>query len=98
MPFQDLSSLLNRNIQRKGLRYQVEAAMALEYFNVIVDQFWSGRMKDRARPLYLKDQVLTIAVVSPVLGQELRQREGEIIDYINQKIGAEAVGRLRYIS
>ncbi len=98
MPFQELSSLLNRNIQRKGLRYQVEAAMALEYFNAIVDQLWSGRMKDRARPLYLRDHVLTVAVISPVLGQELRNREGEIIDYINQKAAAEVVDRIRYIN
>lgn len=98
MPFQELSSLLNRNIQRKGLRYQVEAAMALEYFSAIVDQLWSGRMKDRVRPLYLRDHVLTVAVISPVLGQELRNREGEIIDYINQKAAAEVVDRIRYIN
>lgn len=96
--FQDLSSLLDKNIKRKGLRYQVEAAMALEHFSAIVDQLWSGKMKDRVRPLYVRDHVLTIAVLSPVLGQELRTREGEIIDYINQKIGAEAIDRLRYIS
>ncbi|MFH0874014.1 MAG: DciA family protein, partial [Candidatus Komeilibacteria bacterium] len=64
----------------------------------IIDQLWSGKMKDRARALYLKDHVLTVAVLSPVLGQELKNREAEIIDYINEKIGAEAVDRLRYIS
>ena len=72
--------------------------MALEYFNAIVDQLWSGKMKDRVRPLYLRDHVLTVAVISPVLGQELRNREGEIIDYINQKAAAEVVDRIRYIN
>ncbi|MFH0873990.1 MAG: hypothetical protein V1846_04120, partial [Candidatus Komeilibacteria bacterium] len=80
MPFFDLSSLLNRHVQRKGLAYQVEAAMSLQYFDTIIDQLWSGKMKDRARALYLKDHVLTVAVLSPVLGQELKNREAEIID------------------
>ena len=93
MPFNDLKSLLRRNVNKKGLAYQVEAAMALEYFNQVVDQLWQGKMKERARPLYLKDHALTIAVLSPVLSQELRFKEPQIIEAINKKAGHNRLWR-----
>ena len=96
--FQNLSSLLNKHVHRKGLTYQVEAAMALQYFDEIAESLWTGKMKDRAKALYLKDQTLTIAVLSPVLAQELKTREDEIQTYINKKLGTEAVIKMRFIS
>lgn len=98
MPFQELSSILNRHVQKKGLTYQVEAAMSLQYFDEITETLWQGKMKDRAKALYLKDQVLTIAVLSPILAQELKTKEDEIQEYINKKLGTEAVIKLKFIS
>jgi predicted nucleic acid-binding Zn ribbon protein len=98
MPFQELSSILGHHVQKKGLTYQVEAAMALQYFDEIAESLWQGKMKDRAKPLYLKDQTLTVAVLSPVLAQELKSREDEVQSYINKKLGTEAVIKLRFIS
>jgi len=98
MPFQDLSSIIGQHVQKKGLAYQVEAAMTLQYFDEIAEKLWEGRMKDRAKALYLKDHTLTIAVLSPLLAQELKTKESEIQEYINKKVGTEAVMKLRFIN
>jgi predicted nucleic acid-binding Zn ribbon protein len=98
MPFQELSSILGHHVQKKGLAYQVEAAMSLQYFDEVIETLWEGKMKDRAKALYLKDHTLTVAVLSPVLAQELKSRESEIQEYINKKLGTEAVMKMRLIS
>ena len=72
--------------------------MTLQYFDEIAEVLWEGKMKDRAKALYLKDQTLTIAVLSPILSQELKTKEDEIQSYINKKLGTEAVLKLRFIS
>ena len=98
MAFKSLGGLLRRTVQAKGLAWQVEAAMALRYFNEITTELWGDKMKDRARAMYLKDHVLTVAVLSPVLAQELRLKEKKIVNYINDKMQLEAVDHLRFIS
>lgn len=98
MSFNPLGSLLRKNVQSKGLSYQVEAAMSLQYFDDVVSEIWQDKMKDRVKPLYLKDQILTIAVLSPVLAQELKLKQDQVVTKINQKAGAEIVHSLRFMS
>ncbi len=98
MAFNDLGSLLQHTVQRKGLRYQVEAARVLNVFDETVEELWRGQMKDRIKPLYLKDHILSIAVLSPLLAQELRMRQEEIIQNVNSKMEVEALHGLRFIS
>lgn len=96
--FQELSSLLSNNIQRKGLRYQVEAARVLTIFDETIEELWLGQMRDRVKALYIKDHTLTVAVLSPLLAQELRRRQDDIIQTINGRLGVEAIYNLRFMS
>ncbi len=98
MSFAGLSSLLRKSITSRGLSYQVEASMALQFFDQAAEELWQGKMKDRARAMYLKDHALTIAVLSPVLSQEIRLKEAQVLEYINKKAGAEIVTKLKFIS
>jgi len=72
--------------------------MALQYFDQAAAELWQGKMKGRVKPLYLKDHVLTIAVLSPVFSQELRLKQAAVIAFINHKAGHEIVSELRFMS
>jgi len=98
MAFKPLGSLLRKNVQAKGMSYQVEAAMALQYFDEVVEDLWQGKMKGRAKPLYLKDHILTVASLSPVFSQELRLKQAAVVSYINDKAGHEIISNLRFMS
>ncbi|PIP75168.1 hypothetical protein COW86_05295, partial [Candidatus Kuenenbacteria bacterium CG22_combo_CG10-13_8_21_14_all_39_9] len=41
--------------------------------------------------MYLKDKILTIAALSPVVAQELKIREGELINRLADKFGQGVV-------
>lgn len=98
MPFTHLSDLLGKSVRRKGLSSQVEAAMILELFRQKAKELFDVSLLPSMRPLYVKDRVLTIAVLSPVLAQEIKLREPEILDYINEKAGRGAIEQLRFLS
>lgn len=97
MAFNTLGDLLHRNLRKKGLAYQVEASMVLQVFQNIAKEWW-GDLSDSMRPMYVKDQVLVIAVLAPALAQELKLREKELIEAINKAVRAEAVIRLRFLA
>ncbi|MBI4090471.1 MAG: DUF721 domain-containing protein [Candidatus Komeilibacteria bacterium] len=98
MPFTHLSDLLGKSVRKKGLSSQVEAAMILELFQQKAKELFDASLLPSMRPLYVKDRVLTIAVLSPVLAQEIKLHEPAIIEYINAKAGGKAVEHIRFLS
>jgi hypothetical protein len=98
MPFTHLSDLLGKSVRKKGLHSQVEASLVLELFTRKARDLFDPSVLDSMRPLYLKDEILTIAVLSPVLAQEIKLNEQAIISYINEKTGRTAVTQLRFLS
>ena len=98
MPFSHISSVLGYNLNKNNLTYKVEAALALKYFDAVAQAIWGQKIQHQAKALYLKDHILTIAVLSSVLATELKLRESEIISEVNKKIGREAVRQLRFLA
>jgi len=98
MGFSNLNSLLGRVLARRGWAYQVEAALAVDAFQLVIEELWPGKMTGRAKALYLKNHDLTVAVVAPLLAQELRFKEAQVIKAINQRVGHAAVRRLKFIN
>jgi predicted nucleic acid-binding Zn ribbon protein len=75
----------------------VSAAMALEIAEQVLLKAWGEKIKEYAKPLYVKHRIMAIACISSVIAQEIRFREAEIIKEINEKLGQEAVVKLRYL-
>lgn len=98
MSFTHLSDLLGKSVRRKGLSSQVEAAMILELFQQKAKMLFDESLLESMRPLYVKDRILTIAVLSPALAQEIRLNEPAILAYINEKAGRGAIEHLRFLS
>lgn len=95
---QDLKSLLNKSIQRAGITRQVDAVRVVEIAGEIIEELFSADIVSQVRPIYVKNKTLAIASLSSIASQEIRFREKEIIDMINERLGLEAVSKIRYTS
>ncbi len=92
-----IGSILERHANAGGMFQGVSAAMALEIAEQVLLKAWGEKIKEYAKPLYVKHRIMAIACISSVIAQEIRFREAEIIKEINEKLGQEAVVKLRYL-
>ena len=97
MSFSTISNVLNKNFKQKsGLAKQIQAALVCDEFDKIINKQWKGKVKDKTKALYFKDNILTIASLSSVIAQEIKLHEKDILEKINQKFGG-VVERIRYL-
>lgn len=98
MGFTPIKYTLNRNIQSSGLQDQVDGARAIELFSSIVAETIGEDIAQKVKGLYLKNRTLTVSVPSPVIGQEIKLHEKQIVDALNRKMEVVVVERLRFLA
>ncbi len=87
---------LTRSINKAGIYKQVEAARVCDLWGEIIENMFNADVAKGSKALKCKGGVITIAVLSSVLAQELKFKEQEIIEAINKKAGAGAVRKIRF--
>lgn len=92
-----IKNLLSGSIQRSGVAPQIEASVVCEEFNKIALEILGEAVRDKVKGLYVKNQTLTIAVMSASIGQEIKLHEHEILEKLNAKTGKNKVERLRFL-
>lgn len=97
MSFTKLGNLMNSKFNQSPLKKKITAALVCEEFDKIMFAVWGEKIKKSAQTMYLKDKVLSVAVLSSVVAQELKLRETELIEKINSKFGERVVERLRFL-
>lgn len=95
--FTPIKKLLNTSIKKSGLEDKVQAALVLEVCEKVLSDMFGQKIENKAKPIYLKNNELVIAVLSSVISQELKLRENEIIKIINQELKKEIVKRLKFL-
>lgn len=94
---QHISVQLNKNIRKAGIEPQVKGAQVVEHFNKVVEQVLGEKISSKVQAQYVKNKTLTVAVLSSVVGQELKLREKEILDQLNGDAQIPLVERLRFL-
>ncbi|NQU78124.1 DUF721 domain-containing protein [Candidatus Falkowbacteria bacterium] len=97
MAFQKIGAILPKNIKRTGISRQVQASMVCGAVDKEMVRIFGEELGNQVKALYLKNNVLTLAVLSSVLAQEIRFREPEILAFLNNKFGEGAVEKVRYL-
>jgi hypothetical protein len=92
-----IKNLLDDSIRKAGISDQVEASIVCEEFNKIALEILGEQVKGKLKALYVKNQTLTIAVMSSSIGQEIKLHEAAILEKLNQKTGPNKVERLRFL-
>jgi len=93
--FDSLKSVLQRNIKQKGLAGKVENTLILEEFEKIAREIWGEVIARDMKPIYVKQNILYIAVLNSTVGQEIMLRKKLIISELTRKFGTDKVTDLR---
>lgn len=96
--FYNLKPLLSKSIKRAGIGQWIEDSMVIESFSAIKDRILDPETAGQVRPMYIKNKVLAVALLSADVISQLRAREEEIIQEINREFASEVVENIRYIT
>ncbi|NMC51186.1 DUF721 domain-containing protein [Candidatus Kuenenbacteria bacterium] len=89
MSFAAIGELLKNRVGKGHFNEKVVAALVCEEFDKIIFGIWGEKIKESAKALYLKNNILTVACLSPVVAQEIRIKEYEILEELNKKFAPE---------
>lgn len=92
-----LKHLLADSVRKAGISDQVGAAVICDQFNEVVVEVLGEKVRGKAKALYVKNRTLTVAVLSSVMGQEIKLHESEMLAKLNAKAGRLEVERLRFL-
>jgi len=98
MGFTAINHVLSKKFGNSSLAQKVTATLICEEFDKLMVDIWGEKIKNQAQTMYLKDEILTIACLSPVISQELKLKEKELIDKINKKFENIIVDKLRLLN
>lgn len=97
MNFIPLNNLLADALKKAGIYRQVVSTLFIEEFQTIINRMFEHEISKKIRGLYIKDGILTVACLSPVIAQELKFREREILSKLNEGKNKTIVERIRYL-
>lgn len=95
--FVKVSDLLNKSVKKTGVAEQIEAVDVLNEFSKIIDADYSKNLKDRVKPLYLKNKTLTVSCKDQTTASELKLCERKILQLINKNKKGGQVQTIRFL-
>lgn len=87
---------LKKSINKAGIGKQIEAVQVCEFWQEVVGSIFGGQVAERSKALKFKNGAITVAVLSSVLAQEFKFKEGEIKENINRKAGYDLVRKIKF--
>ena len=95
--FVKISDLLNKNIKKSGASEQVSAIDILNEFNRIIKEHYAKNLKDRVKPLYIKNKTLTVSCDNQTTASELKLCERKIIQELNKGREEPIIQTIRFL-
>ncbi len=92
-----LKNLLTESLGRTGAAKEVLAAMVVDEANKLIAKIMGEKVRKRAEAKYVKNDELSIAVLSSVVTQEIKLHEYELMEKLNAKLGKEVVKKIRFL-
>ncbi len=93
--FNNLSDILKAKFGRKDdLSKQLQIVKVFDLYRAELKKIFPE--ENDIRLISLRNKTLTLGIASSVLANELRMRETEIVEVINQKLGKETISRVIY--
>jgi hypothetical protein len=99
MSFVGIGDLLKNRIGKGHFSEKITAALVCEEFDKIMLETFGEVIVNNAKTMYLKDKILTVACLSPVVAQEVTIKEKQLVEKINSRFsqGDRIVERLRML-
>lgn len=93
MTIHSLKDLLPNTVNRLGIKKQVESSLILEELSRIVREIFPDNVAKKIKPLYVRNNMITVVCLSSEVMSEISLRERAIIE----KMERHKIVRLRYI-
>lgn len=91
------SSFLRTSLERAGVAKQVDAHKSLDHARAVLKERFGDGVELHAKPLYVKQRALTLAVAHPAVAEEVRLCEESLISAINDRIGHPEIVRIHFL-
>ena len=91
-----INSDLKKSINKAGINKQVKAAQVCQFWNEVIKNIFGQKIVEKSQAIKFRNGALTVAVLSSVLAQEFKFKEGEIKEDINKKVGYSLVKKIRF--
>jgi predicted nucleic acid-binding Zn ribbon protein len=98
MSLESLASMLKSRLQKKGVARSVEATLVCEEAEKILGHLFAREILTQVKVVSYVNKALAIKVSSSVISQEIRLRESEIKQRLNEKFGEDLVLLIRFYS
>lgn len=95
--FIKISDLLNKSVDKTGAATQIEAVDVLNDFIKIIDADYSKTLKNKVKPLYVKNKTLTVSCENQIAASELKLYEKKIIKILNHGKKEALVQTIRFL-
>jgi len=94
----NLGEILKKRTTQSPMWKGVTAALVVEEANLVISEIFGEQIREFAQAVYLKNDTLSIACLSSVVGQELKLNEKQIIFKLTSKFGQGVVKELKYLA
>ncbi len=91
------SSFLRVSLERAGVAKQVDAYQSVAHARAVLQERFGEGVELHAKPKYVKQRALTIAVAHPAVAQEIRMCEEALISAMNERIGRPEIVRIHFL-
>lgn len=97
MSWSAFKDLAQNRLHEKGLHAKMQDSLVISEANHIILNFFGPEAHVKARAIYFKEGVLTIAVLSGSLWAELESQKQEFIVILNDKLSEQVVKDLKFL-
>jgi len=94
MSFNKLGGLLDNSLTKKNIKKGVQAVNVMDTFLDVIIKIFGEDIKTKVKPLYIKNKILKVSVISSVLSTEIKLKEDKIISQINRKHKTETIEKI----
>lgn len=94
--FTPIGALIDKALDRTGVRRQVETTVVLDKFNELCYKKLGEESRSKVQAIYIKNKILTVACLNSVFAQEIQFNVHIFIKEINDEFG-DVVERVRFL-
>jgi len=98
MSWSSLKEVVDKSMMRRGLKGQIQESWVLKIANQELLDFFGPEFQDKARAIYFKNGVLTIAILSDKLLPEISSSKQGFIEALNNKLDNHLIDDLRFLT
>ena len=94
---QSLGQILKKQMPQSSAGKQVTASFIVEKANQTIKELFGAGSSKFCQAVYFKDKTIAITCLSSVMAQEIKLNEKKIISATNDKLGVQAIEKVRYL-